>query len=317
MVFAVCNGVSWLFISDGEIVYSADRDVRYYSHPPTHSYSQSGNRIVQLTINGDDLLKLAAEKNFTVIRPSNFGRKLKTGTLPSLVGGGVGAVVLGPIGAALGASLGAFIGTVNPSKNASEKELLDVFSSCREKYVVWQNYDRQKRALEIATREEYIKKATLRWNKFHQLQSVSNIDVLSGSEFEIFLANMYNNLGYKTKLTKNGADWGVDIIAEIDDSIFAIQAKRYSSAVGTQAIQEIFAGSKYYNATHAIVVTNSRFTESAANLARKLGVALVDRSALLQMCTKAFPNKSIPQFTLDGYEQIKPKIDAALKSLKY
>lgn len=317
MVFAVCNGGTWLYISDGQTVYSAHRDVRYYAKPPQPYYSAIGNRIVKLTINGDELLRLAAEKNFTVIRPSNFGRKLKTGTLPSLMGGGIGAVVLGPVGAAIGASLGAFIGAANPSKNASEKELLEVFARCREGYALWQNYDREKNAREIATREKYIKNAKLRWTKFHHLQSISNIDSFTGTEFEFFLKNMYVNLGYKAKLTKNGADWGVDIIAELDGSIFAIQAKRYSGTVGTQAIQEVFAGSKYYNATHPVVVTNSRFTDSAVNLAMKIGVALVDRSVLLKMCSEAFPHREIPEFTLDDYEKIKPKIDVALKTIKF
>jgi restriction system protein len=52
--------------------------------------------------------------------------------------------------------------------------------------------------------------------------------------------------------------------------------------VGVKAIQEAVAAKGYYDCTHAIVVTNSRYTRQAMQLARTNGVELWDRSRLVR-----------------------------------
>jgi len=60
----------------------------------------------------------------------------------------------------------------------------------------------------------------------------------------------------------------------------AIQCKNTAQPVGNAAVQEVFAGKAFYEATTAVVVSRSGFTSSAIQLANRLTVALVDATAL-------------------------------------
>lgn len=216
---------------------------------------------------------------------------------------------MGPLGAVIGVSLGAVIGGTN---NVKEEELREVYNRCKEKISLWEQFDHNKIKHEEKAKRKYLANAAARWKKYHEMQSIDLVDTLTGLEFESIIMSMYNNLGYNAQLTKGGADWGVDIIAKKESEIFAVQAKRYSGSVGTQAVQEVFSGAKFYNATSAVVITNSGFTGSAVHLAKRLGVTLVDRSGLLDMWLKAFPQNPHPNFSFEEYEKIKNKIDSLI-----
>lgn len=110
--------------------------------------------------------------------------------------------------------------------------------------------------------------------------SLATIDLMSGEQFEIFITNLFNNLGYKAEKTKASGDQGIDVIATKGKVKIAIQTKCYSKPVGNHAIMEAVAGGKYYNADKVMVVTNSTFTRSARELAQANNVILWDRSIL-------------------------------------
>ncbi len=109
---------------------------------------------------------------------------------------------------------------------------------------------------------------------------------MSGAEFEEYVADTYRHNGYKVLRTKKSCDQGIDIIVK---RIFktGIQAKCYSRPVGNRAVQEAAAGKKYYRLKNVAVVTNSIFTKSACQLAKKTKVRLVDRRVLARMVAKA------------------------------
>lgn len=120
-------------------------------------------------------------------------------------------------------------------------------------------------------------------------RDIAITDQMSGREFEIFIAEVYEDLGYKSKLTPESGDQGVDIL--INDFLgkkIAVQTKRYTGSVGNAAVQEVIAGRIFYGCSKAIVVTNSTFTKSAAHLARQDGnVELIDRVALAELIYKS------------------------------
>jgi hypothetical protein len=74
--------------------------------------------------------------------------------------------------------------------------------------------------------------------------------------------------------TPKTGDQGADVILVVEGIKFVIQAKKYTGVVGNAAVQEVFAAKEYYEADYAIVVTNSRYTQSANVLAGKIGVEL-------------------------------------------
>jgi hypothetical protein len=55
----------------------------------------------------------------------------------------------------------------------------------------------------------------------------------------------------------------------------------YSTPVGNDAVQEVFAGMNYYECDHAVVVTNNSFTKSAIDLSEKLKVELLHYNDLI------------------------------------
>lgn len=112
--------------------------------------------------------------------------------------------------------------------------------------------------------------------------TITDIDLMSGFEFEKFISGLFQKMGYKSHTTKESGDQGIDVIAEKQDVKIAIQCKCYNGVVGNHAIMEAVAGAKYYDANKVMVVTNSTFTKSAIELASKNNVQLWDRKTLIE-----------------------------------
>lgn len=110
--------------------------------------------------------------------------------------------------------------------------------------------------------------------------SIKDVDRMNGIEFEIFIADMFAKLGYRTKMTKASGDQGVDVIAYKGEKILGIQAKCYSGVVGSHAIMEVVAGKNYYGCNSCMVITNSTFSAAAKELANVNHVELWDRNDL-------------------------------------
>lgn len=107
---------------------------------------------------------------------------------------------------------------------------------------------------------------------------------ISGYEFEQVCADILRKRKYdKVDVTKKSGDQGIDILAEKDGVKYAIQCKHYTSPVGNNSVQEAFAGKSYYGCHVAIVMTNSTFSDSARQLANKLGVVLWDGSSIHEL----------------------------------
>lgn len=112
----------------------------------------------------------------------------------------------------------------------------------------------------------------------------SNLDGMTGEEFEVFCAGLLLNDGFTdVQLTKGSGDRGVDITACKDGVKYVFQCKCYSSSVGNAAVQEVFSGKAIYDADVAVVLTNNYFTEQAKSDAARLRVRLWDRDRLAQL----------------------------------
>lgn len=122
----------------------------------------------------------------------------------------------------------------------------------------------------------------------------ADIDTMDGIAFEHYVAKMLrcNNFS-NVEVTKASGDFGVDVIAKKNKQRWVFQCKHYSSPLGIRPIQEVFAGKERYKAEVAVVVTNSRFTSHAIELADCLGVLLWDREKLCKM-NKKIPEKITP-----------------------
>ena len=107
--------------------------------------------------------------------------------------------------------------------------------------------------------------------------SMSQIDKMSGEDFEKYLGILYKRAGYKIEFTPGTMDFGADLIVSKYGVRTVVQAKRYRKQVGEAAVQQALSGKEYYHADICMVVTNSDYTYAAKELAKKAGVRLINR----------------------------------------
>lgn len=113
-----------------------------------------------------------------------------------------------------------------------------------------------------------------------------NIDLMNGIEFENFLGQLFEKMGFSVNVTKASGDQGTDLIIRKKSEIISVQAKRYSDKVTNTAIQEVVGSLKFYDATRGMVVTTNDFTKSAKELASSNNVELINRKKLEQLITQ-------------------------------
>ena len=97
-----------------------------------------------------------------------------------------------------------------------------------------------------------------------------------GINFENLCSQKLKSMGWEVKTTPLTGDQGVDLIASIDKIRLCIQCKDHKKAIGNKAVQEIYAGKKYWQGTHAILISRSGFTKSAYKLASSSNVILIN-----------------------------------------
>ena len=105
------------------------------------------------------------------------------------------------------------------------------------------------------------------------------IDAMDGPEFEAVLAELFEFLGNEVERVR-GFDKGADLVLTKDGERTAVQAKRYSIAVGIVAVRQLLDGRTRYGCTKGLVVTNSFFTEPAVECAEVHKIELWDRHKL-------------------------------------
>ena len=92
----------------------------------------------------------------------------------------------------------------------------------------------------------------------------ADFDQMDGWEFEEYVAELLIRNGFcHVEVTKGSGDQGVDILAQKDEVSYAVQCKHYASKIPNKAVQEAYAGARFYGCDRAVVLTNSYFTPSA------------------------------------------------------
>lgn len=118
--------------------------------------------------------------------------------------------------------------------------------------------------------------------------SIAEIDHMEGHEFEYFCAELLQQKGYvDIEVTPGSGDQGIDILAVKDGITFGIQCKCYSSDIGNKAVQEAYSGKEFYGCHIGSVLSNSYFTASAKELAKRNRILLWDRDYLIDLLKSA------------------------------
>jgi restriction system protein len=106
------------------------------------------------------------------------------------------------------------------------------------------------------------------------------IDVMTGTEFENYVAARLRRAGWQVTFTSVVGDYGVDLIAQRDGKSLAIQCKRHGKRVGVAAVQQVVSGARHHGCAKSIVISNQDFTQAAKQLALTHGCQLIGRTAL-------------------------------------
>jgi HJR/Mrr/RecB family endonuclease len=100
---------------------------------------------------------------------------------------------------------------------------------------------------------------------------------LRGNQWEEYLVEVCRTLGATVERTGKCGDQGVDLIVVFGAKRVAVQAKGYDPiyAVNNKAVQEAVAGMAMYGCNACAVMTNTRFTPGARQLAESNNCTLI------------------------------------------
>jgi hypothetical protein len=96
----------------------------------------------------------------------------------------------------------------------------------------------------------------------------------NGIAFEFQCADELEQQGFLVEMTPSTGDYGVDFFAMIGGERVAFQCKKTKTASVIHAVQEVYAGGRYYDCSKFVVVSPSGFSYPAELMASKLGVQL-------------------------------------------
>ncbi|MGD0578358.1 MAG: restriction endonuclease [Bryobacteraceae bacterium] len=106
---------------------------------------------------------------------------------------------------------------------------------------------------------------------------------MTPTEFEVFCAEELRQSGWDARVTLQSHDQGVDVVAEKAGVRVVLQCKLYSKPVGNKAVQEVAAAKAHERAHYGAVVSNSRYTPAAEQLAATNAILLLHYSDLANL----------------------------------
>lgn len=112
---------------------------------------------------------------------------------------------------------------------------------------------------------------------------------MTPTEFEHFTRQLFESMGMKSWTTQASKDDGVDAVAVNEDPVFGglcvIQAKRYRSAVGVEAIRALAGVMEDKHATKGILVTTSWVTKEGHAFASRHGrIQIMECEEIKYLC---------------------------------
>ncbi len=112
---------------------------------------------------------------------------------------------------------------------------------------------------------------------------------LKGHGFANFIAHILETMGYRTRVSPEGNDGGVDIIAHKDElgfepPIIKVQAKSGDKDIKVSDVQALYGNVETSNGEYGLFVAISKFTPPAKNFARgKSNLRLIDGDEVVDL----------------------------------
>ncbi|MBI4002862.1 MAG: restriction endonuclease [Nitrospira defluvii] len=124
-------------------------------------------------------------------------------------------------------------------------------------------------------------------NILSDLESRPNLMDLKPFDFETVVANLFQQMGIESKLTRSSRDGGVDVVGFDKRPVLGgkvvIQAKRYRHTVGVSAVRDLYGTMMNEGANKGILVTTSGYGPDAFDFARDKPIELIEGGGLLYL----------------------------------
>lgn len=191
----------------------------------------------------------------------------------------------------------------------SESDALMLFRSGTKYALQWQLFRQISEAAEQTAFER-------NWLEYHALLNHRTLPALTGDQFEVTVATLFERSGYEVSFTPSAGDFGIDLLATNPQETLAIQVKHLKDRTGIKAVQEAFSGARFYNADQAVVVASGVYTDSAKTLAARLDVRLIDGKCLKKQWYEAQLPEIAPPFDMAEYLRRREEIESRIKISK-
>jgi restriction system protein len=163
---------------------------------------------------------------------------------------------------------------LHSESDESLNEIIEIVRILEEEY---------NRTLEIKNETEIARKTI---NK-----RIDELLELSPREFEEYIGELFNSLGYKVEVTQYSNDQGLDIVMYKDLVKYGVQCKRYKGTVGSPEIQRFIGALNHANADKGYFVTTGIFSFEAEKMAMQHPIQLINKIDLAQLIINALEAK--------------------------
>lgn len=138
---------------------------------------------------------------------------------------------------------------------------------------------------DLARRISAYNHALQRYQEEYKRKTIDFWQSLSGYQFEIEMAKLYEKLGYVATVTKASGDGGVDIILKKNNEHIAVQCKHHNNPVGPNDVRALMGVVAAQNFAYGIFVSLNGFTQSVRSEVQKslVTVQLVSLPDILEM----------------------------------
>jgi len=103
---------------------------------------------------------------------------------------------------------------------------------------------------------------------------------MDGQEFEGFMGDLLQRMGYEVEVVGQTGDHGIDLLGKKGSDRIAVQCKRWSGAVGESIIRDFYGSMIHAGAVSGYIFTTGYFSTSAFKFSEGKPIKLIDLDAL-------------------------------------
>jgi HJR/Mrr/RecB family endonuclease len=130
---------------------------------------------------------------------------------------------------------------------------------------------------------------------YHKYKQMKYVLTLSPKDFEDYIAQLYQKLGYNVTQTPYTNDKGKDAILFKNNQKFLVECKKYdkTKSIGRPMLQKFYAAMVEEESTVGFFIATCNFTSSAIEYGKKFNIELIDIEKLTDLINEAYPENSV------------------------